>query len=79
MSWSKEEKGLVKRFTFLNQTELAEFVLKIAALSDKENHHADMTIVYNKLELSLITHDKGCITEQDWKMSTEIDRIKKGG
>jgi len=78
MSWSKKEKGLVKRFTFLNQTELAEFVLKVARLSDKLNHHADMMIVYNQLELSLITHDKGCITEQDWEMSTEIDRIKKG-
>ena len=79
MSWSKEEKGLVKRFTFLNQTELAEFILKVAILSDDLNHHADMNIVYNKLELSLITHDAGCITEKDWEMSTKIDSIKKGG
>ena len=78
MSWSKEKKGLVKQFTFLNQSELADFVLKIAKVSDDVNHHADMVIVYNKLELSLITHDTGSITEQDWEMSRKIDDLKKG-
>ena len=78
MSWSKEKKGLVKQFNFLNQTELAEFVLKIARLSDVENHHADMNIVYNQLEIKLITHDTNSITEQDIKMSRKIDSIKKG-
>ena len=79
MSWSKQEKGLVKSFTFINQTKLAEFVLKIAVLSDELNHHADMTIVYNELKLSLITHDAGSITDMDWAMSKKIDGIKKGG
>lgn len=75
MSWSKEQKGLVKRYTFLNQTELAEFVLKLAKLSDKLNHHADMNIVFNQLELRLITHDVGQLTDKDWNMAEQIDNL----
>lgn len=75
MNWIKVNEELKKQFSFKNQEALAEVVLKIAQHSDQVNHHADMVIVYNRLNLSITTHDEGKLTEKDHDLSKEIDKI----
>jgi len=75
MNWKETEKGLQTTLKFENQTELASFVLKLAELSDKIQHHADMDIRYNQLHLNIFTHDKDAVTEKDYALSKEIERL----
>ncbi|MCH2229603.1 MAG: 4a-hydroxytetrahydrobiopterin dehydratase [Crocinitomicaceae bacterium] len=78
MNWLVKEEQLVTKLQFENQTELAQFVLRLAKHSDKVNHHADLTIRYNVLNISITTHDSGGLTEKDFELQKEIEHIKNG-
>lgn len=73
MSWKKKDDKLEKQFVFMNQTELAEAVLILARHSDEIGHHADLQVHYNKLDVSITTHDKGGLTERDYALAKVID------
>jgi 4a-hydroxytetrahydrobiopterin dehydratase len=74
MSWLEKENKLTRTVVFKNQTELGEFLLKIAKIADKMNHHPDYVIrKCSELEISLSTHDKNAITEKDYALAEIID------
>lgn len=67
-NWENTGSELIREFVFQNQTELAEFVLKVARFSDEVNHHADMQIrECRKLRVGISTHDQNALTELDFK------------
>ena len=47
---------------------------EIAKECDRLNHHPLWTNEYNRLEIILFTHDKGSITELDFKLAEIIDK-----
>ena len=51
------------------------FVNKIAELAEKEGHHPDFHIHYNKVKLVLWTHAIGGLHENDFVMAAKIDRL----
>lgn len=74
MSWLEQNNRLKKTVSFKTQTKLAEFVLNIAKIADKMNHHPDYVIrKCSELEITLMTHDKNAITEKDYKLAERID------
>jgi 4a-hydroxytetrahydrobiopterin dehydratase len=75
MSWKKNDENLEKQFVFKNQTELAEAVLVLARHSDEIGHHADLQIHYNRLDVSITTHDAGELTEKDYTLAKVIDGL----
>ena len=77
MNWSVKEKEILGLIEFQNQTQLAEFILELSKYSDCVNHHADFNISYNTLNISITTHDFGDLTQKDYDLKDEIDRIKK--
>lgn len=78
MNWLVKDKQLETTLQFEDQTELAQFVLELAKHSDLVHHHADLSIRYNVLNISITTHDSGGITPKDFELQKEIERIKKG-
>lgn len=77
LQWKEKEDKLQKTMKFKSQTELAEFLLKVAKLSDKEDHHCDMEVFKAfQLKLTLTTHEEGAkLTDKDYKMAQEIDKL----
>lgn len=74
--WTEIDNKLVRSFTFGNFIEAFSFMTKVALIAEKMNHHPLWTNVYNKLEISLSTHDKGdIVTEKDRKLAAEIDKL----
>lgn len=74
MNWTTKNNCIEKTFTFPNQTELARFLLEVAEIADKENHHPDAEIYQcSKLKLRLTTHDQQQITALDYKLAQLID------
>ena len=74
-SWSCKDNCIVKNFVFKDFNEAFGFMSRVALLSEKFQHHPDWSNVYNKVNISLSTHDAGGITEIDLKMATEIDNM----
>jgi len=76
MEWNVIDKKLVQNFKFKSQTELAEFLLKIAHYADEINHHPDCKIHKAfQLEITLYSHDKNEITPLDYQLSENITQL----
>ena len=67
--------NLEKRFKFKDFAEAMKFVNKVAALAEKEGHHPDITINWNKVTLQLSTHAIKGLSENDFIMAAKIDRL----
>ncbi len=75
-NWKKEGKFLVKKFKFKNFIETIGFVNIVATIAESLNHHPDIHLEnYNQLTIKTTTHDKGCLTEQDFELARRIDKI----
>jgi 4a-hydroxytetrahydrobiopterin dehydratase len=73
MEWITKDGKLVSTFDFKSQSELAQFIVKIAKQADEMNHHPDYKVSKAfTLEISLFTHDKNAITELDYNLANFI-------
>ncbi len=74
--WKEENNTLSQTFKFKNFIEAFAFMTKVALIAEKMNHHPEWKNVYNKVEITLCTHDKGnTITEKDRKLAKAIDEL----
>ncbi len=75
VNWGKIEGKLCKDFEFINFIEAFGFITKIALESEKMDHHPDITISYNKVNIKLITHDINQISDKDINLAKKIDKL----
>jgi 4a-hydroxytetrahydrobiopterin dehydratase len=71
----KEIKGgeaISRSFKFQDFNEAFGFMTRVALLADKMDHHPEWFNVYNKLDVTLSTHDAGGVTDNDIKMATAM-------
>ncbi|RFS24026.1 4a-hydroxytetrahydrobiopterin dehydratase [Chitinophaga silvatica] len=74
--WKETNQQLYRAFEFKNFAEAFAFMTKVALLAEKLDHHPDWRNVYNKVEISLSTHDAGnVITNKDREMAKAIDQL----
>jgi 4a-hydroxytetrahydrobiopterin dehydratase len=67
--WALEDGQLVRYWTFPGFVQAMDFVNSVAQLAEREQHHPDIDIRYNRVKLALISHDAGGITERDAQMA----------
>jgi 4a-hydroxytetrahydrobiopterin dehydratase len=76
MEWNVIDEKLVANFNFKSQTELVQFLLKVANYADEINHHPDCNIHKAfQLEITLYSHDKDKITNLDFQLAQKIDEL----
>ena len=74
--WKEENNKLQQTFTFEDFVEAFGFMSKVALIAEKMNHHPEWKNVYNKVEITLTTHDEGnTITEKDRKLAKAISSL----
>ena len=74
--WS-ESGGVIQRtYQFKDFLASMKFVNAVAALAEKRQHHPDILVRWNKVTLSLTTHDSGGITQKDFDFARECDHVK---
>ncbi|OGN07246.1 MAG: hypothetical protein A2940_00570 [Candidatus Wildermuthbacteria bacterium RIFCSPLOWO2_01_FULL_48_29] len=73
----REGKMVVRRFTFKTFREAIDFVNRVASLAEREGHHPDIIIRYNKVTLELSTHAIGGLSENDFILASKIDLTHK--
>jgi 4a-hydroxytetrahydrobiopterin dehydratase len=78
--WKEENNQLKRSFQFTNFIEAFAFMTKVAFVAEKMNHHPNWSNSYNKVDISLFTHDvNNMITDKDKKLAGEIDKLFSGG
>ncbi|MBA4299195.1 4a-hydroxytetrahydrobiopterin dehydratase [Algoriphagus alkaliphilus] len=74
--WVEKNNKLTKSFRFSDFQEAFAFMMRVAFLAEKHNHHPNWSNVYNTLDIELTTHDKGnTVTEKDRNLAKAIDEI----
>ena len=67
-----------KSFVFKDFGEAFGFMARSALVAEKINHHPEWFNVWNRVDVTLNTHDAGGVTELDLKMATAMNRIASG-
>ncbi|MDD5432574.1 MAG: 4a-hydroxytetrahydrobiopterin dehydratase [Candidatus Omnitrophica bacterium] len=70
-----EDKKIVKEFKFKDFIEAKYFLDLISVIAEEEGHHPTMTIIYNKLKVTLSTHAIGGLSDNDFIMAKIIDEL----
>jgi len=67
--------AICRTFAFKDFNAAFGFMVRVALLAEQMNHHPEWTNVWNRVEVTLSTHDAGGLTELDLKLAEAMDRI----
>jgi 4a-hydroxytetrahydrobiopterin dehydratase len=73
--WSVVNGKLNRSFEFSSFVKAFGFMTKVALEAEKMNHHPEWHNVYNKLNIDLVTHDIGGISNYDLKLAGTINKL----
>jgi 4a-hydroxytetrahydrobiopterin dehydratase len=76
--WSLRAGKLHKVFLFRDFAEAFGFMAAVAVAAERLNHHPDWTNVYRRVEVNLVTHDAGGVTELDFALAARMDELAGG-
>ncbi len=73
--WSVDDKrdAIAKQFKFRNFNAAFGWMSRVAMLAEKMNHHPEWSNVYNRVDVTLTTHDASGLTEKDIRMAKAMD------
>ncbi len=78
--WEKTNDGreaYVKLFKFVDFKQAFSFMTLIAMKAEQINHHPEWENIYNKVKITLTTHDVGGISELDYEMAVFSEKCFK--
>ncbi|MCM8778188.1 MAG: 4a-hydroxytetrahydrobiopterin dehydratase [Candidatus Omnitrophica bacterium] len=70
-----EDKKISKEFRFKDFGEAKYFLDLVSIIAEEQGHHPTMSLIYNKLKITLTTHAAGGLTENDFIMAKIIDEL----
>jgi 4a-hydroxytetrahydrobiopterin dehydratase len=73
--WTRSGIAIQRIFQFPDFKGAMVFVNKIADAAEQANHHPDIDIRYNKVTMSLVSHDSGGVTKRDIRMAEHINQV----
>lgn len=62
-------------FKFKDFSEAFGFMTRVALLAQSADHHPEWSNVYNKVTITLSTHDAGGLTKKDVELAAQIDQL----
>lgn len=74
-AWSLAERreAIQRRYVFVDFDAAFAFMTRCALLAAKMDHHPEWTNVYNKVDVTLATHDAGGVTQKDVDLAMAMD------
>jgi len=78
--WNEAEgrDAIRKEFRFADFNAAFAFMTRVALKAERMDHHPEWFNVYNRVDITLATHDAGGVTELDVKLAAFIDRAAAG-
>lgn len=76
--WSETGGAIQRTYQFPDFAAAMRFVNAVAGAADAMDHHPDILVRYNKVTLTLSTHDAGGITHKDFDLAAQCDELYAG-
>lgn len=75
--WDYDEgrDAIMRSFTFADFTEAFAFMTRVALIAEKSDHHPEWSNVWNRVDITLTTHDAGGLSARDVAMAEAIDAL----
>jgi 4a-hydroxytetrahydrobiopterin dehydratase len=74
--WIMDDNALVREFTFDDFVGAFGFMSQVAILAEKADHHPNWHNVYNRVTITLTTHDAGnIVTSKDVGLASAINQL----
>jgi 4a-hydroxytetrahydrobiopterin dehydratase len=70
-----ERDAISRSLTFRTFSEAFGFMTRVAMAAERLNHHPEWTNVYNRVDITLTSHDISALSERDIKLAGIIDRL----
>jgi len=67
--------AITRTYEFADFNEAWGFMARVALVAEQMDHHPEWFNVYNKVEVTLSTHDAGGLTELDIALATKMDEL----
>jgi 4a-hydroxytetrahydrobiopterin dehydratase len=71
----KDGAAIQRSFKFKNFSEAWGFMARVALLAESQDHHPEWFNVYNKVDITLSTHDCGGLSARDVKLAKSINAV----
>ena len=69
--------AITKRFKFADFNAAFAFMTRVALVAEKMDHHPEWSNVWNRVDVTLTTHDAGGLTDRDIALAEAMDRFAK--
>jgi len=76
-SLAGKREAIQRRYVFVDFDAAFAFMTRVALLAAKMDHHPEWTNVYNKVDVTLATHDAGGVTQKDVGLALAMDGYAK--
>jgi 4a-hydroxytetrahydrobiopterin dehydratase len=73
--WGLKGKEIARTFSFTDFYETMAFVNAVAYIANREDHHPDMEVGYNKCTIRFSTHSVGGLSENDFICAAKVDAL----
>lgn len=73
--WSLKGKAIQRTWRFKDFKQALAFINHVGDLAEAANHHPDFWNSWNRVKLSLTTHDSGGLTSRDFNLAKRIDAL----
>jgi 4a-hydroxytetrahydrobiopterin dehydratase len=73
--WEQDGDAIKRQFKFEDFQASIDFVNRITPAAEDMNHHPDIAISWNTVDLTLSTHSEGGLTENDFELAQQIDQL----
>ena len=70
--------AITRAFRFKNFSEAWGFMARVALLAEAQDHHPEWFNVWNRVEITLSTHDAGGLSARDIRLAEAIDALLPG-
>ncbi|UPY38843.1 4a-hydroxytetrahydrobiopterin dehydratase [Sediminicoccus sp. KRV36] len=67
--------AIQRRFRFRDFNQAWGFMARVALLAEAQDHHPEWSNVYNRVDITLTTHDAGGLSARDLKLARSIDAL----
>ncbi len=74
---TKGREAISRTFTFKNFNEAFGWMTRMALIAEKMDHHPEWFNVWNRVDVTLSTHEAEGLTKRDIKLATSMDRLAK--
>ena len=79
LNWTREGNSIVTTSVHKDFAAALAWVNRVGELAEARNHHPDIAISWNKVTLTLSTHDAGGLTRADLDLARAIDELGGSG